>query len=270
MIEPRSNESMLLTRDDGGWLQYATAGDGDPVVFIHGFGLDSRMWDPQWAAFAQRHRVIRYDLRGYGSSSLPEGAYSHVDDLLALIDFLGADRVHLIALSLGGRVALRVAAENPKAVRSLTLADPALDGHAWTADWLQRWRQMTDAAKRGDLAQAKTLWREHILFAPANRDPKVADALRAMIDRYSGWHWGHKDPGSAPAPPVAESLRSISIPTLVLVGELDIPDFQSIARRLARELPAAELRTLAGAGHMSNMEAPGVFNDLVLRHLQRF
>ena len=74
MTEPDSNESRLQ-RADGGWLHYATAGAGDSVLFIHGFGLDFDMWDAQWQAFARRHRVIRYDLRGYGSSSLPEGAY---------------------------------------------------------------------------------------------------------------------------------------------------------------------------------------------------
>ena len=73
MIKPDSNDSRL-ERADGGWLHYASAGAGDTVVFIHGFGLDFHMWDAQWHAFAQRHRVIRYDLRGYGSSSLPEGA----------------------------------------------------------------------------------------------------------------------------------------------------------------------------------------------------
>jgi 3-oxoadipate enol-lactonase len=270
MLQPDSNESLRLKLDDGGWLHYATAGEGDPVVLIHGFGLDLSMWDPQWRAFAQRHRVIRYDLRGYGGSSLPEGAYSHVDDLLALIEFLGAFPAHLVGLSLGGRVALRVAAQEPKAVRSLTLADPALDGHTWTADWLQRWRKMTEAAKRGDFSTAKKLWRDHILFEPANKNPKVADALQVMIDRYSGWHLGTPDPGTAPAQQVAEALRSISTPTLVVVGELDLPDFQAIARRLGQELPAAELRVIAGSGHMSNMEAPRMFNELVLQHLQRF
>ena len=270
MIHPNSSGSLRLKRADGGWLHYASAGEGDPVVLIHGFGLDLRMWDPQWRAFAQRHRVIRYDLRGYGGSSLPEGKYSHVDDLLALIDFLGAAPVHLVGLSLGGRVALRVAAQEPQAVRSLTLADPALDGHVWTDDWLQRWRRMTDAAKRGDLNEAKKLWREHILFEPANKRAEVADLLRVMIDRYSGWHLAYPDPGIAPARPVAEALASMSIPALVLVGELDLPDFQAIARRLAQELPGAELRSIAGSGHMSNMEAPQVFNELVLRFLQRF
>jgi 3-oxoadipate enol-lactonase len=269
MIQPDPNHSLRLRRADGGWLNYRTAGDGDPVVLIHGFGLDLSMWDPQWRAFAQRYRVIRYDLRGYGESSLPDGPYSHVDDLLALIDFLGARPVHLVGLSLGGRVALRVAAQEPQAVRSLTLADPALDGHIWSADWLQRWRKMTDAARRDDLGCAKNLWREHILFAPANTQPSVAEALRVMIDRYSGWHLSHPDPGSAPAAPAAESLAGISIPALIMVGELDLPDFQAIARRLARDLQA-ELRTIAGSGHMSNMEAPAVFNELVLQFLQRF
>jgi len=90
-----------------------------------------------------------------------------------------------------------------------------------------------------------------------------------MIDRYSGWHLGYPDPGTAPAPQVAERLPSISIPTLVLLGELDLPDFQAIARRLAREMPQAELRILAGSGHMTNMEAPETFNHLVLGFLQR-
>lgn len=269
MLQPAPNATLSLTRGDGGRLRYATAGDGAPVVFIHGFGLDSGMWDPQWQAFARRHRVIRYDLRGYGSSSLPDGPYSHVDDLLALIDSLGAQPAHLVGLSLGGRVALRVAAQAPGAVRSLILADPAMDGHAWSGDWLRRWRRMTDAGKGRDVAAAKKLWREHILFEPANRDTQVADALRVMIDRYSGWHFSHEDPGTAPLQPVGQILPSISIPTLVLVGELDLPDFQSIARRLRQELPAAELRTLAGAGHMSNMEAPRVFNELVLHYLER-
>jgi pimeloyl-ACP methyl ester carboxylesterase len=270
MHQPDSGKSLRLKCADGGWLHYTFAGEGDPIVLVHGFGLDLRMWNPQWPAFAQRHRVIRYDLRGYGDSSLPEGTYSHVDDLLGLIDFLGAAPVHLVGLSLGGRVALRVAAQKPQAVRSLTLADAALDGHIWTDDWLQRWRKMTEAAKRGDLGSAKKLWEEHILFAPANRDPQLAAALRLMVDRYSGWHLANPDPGTAPARPVAEALASISMPTLVLVGELDLPDFQVIARRLAQQLPAAEFRTLLGAGHMSNMEDPRTFNQLVLAHLQRF
>jgi pimeloyl-ACP methyl ester carboxylesterase len=268
MIQSDFNATLRLERPDGGWLQYALAGDGVPVVFIHGFGLDFGMWDPQWPPFSARYRAIRYDLRGYGGSSLPDGPYAHVDDLLALIDHLDARPVHLVGLSLGGRVALRLAAQEPEAVRSLTLADAAMDGHLWSGDWLQRWRKMTDAAKQGDLRAAKQLWQQHTLFKPAHRRPEVALALKLMIDRYSGWHLGHPDPGISPDLPVAKTLPRISIPTLVLVGEHDLPDFQAIAERLAKELPSATLRIIAGSGHMSNMEAPQVFNELVLAHLQ--
>jgi pimeloyl-ACP methyl ester carboxylesterase len=90
-----------MTRDNshrfprgGGWLQYEAAGDGDPVVFLHGFGLDIRMWDAQWPVFTGLYRTIRYDMRRYGRSSLPNGPYSHVDDMTALIDFLRARPAH--------------------------------------------------------------------------------------------------------------------------------------------------------------------------------
>jgi 3-oxoadipate enol-lactonase len=270
MIQPHSSDSRLFTCAAGGCLQYATAGEGDPVVFIHGFGLDLRMWDPQWQTFAPRYRVIRYDMRGYGGSSLPAAPYSHADDLLALIDSLGAAPVHLVGLSLGGRIALRIAAQHPQVVRSLILADPALDGHAWSDDWLRRWRAMTETAKRGNLNGAKKLWREHILFEPANKNPRVAESLDLMVDRYSGWHLAYPDPGTAPETPVAQVLPSIAIPSLVLVGELDLPDFRAIARRLGQEMPQAELQIIAGSGHMSNLEAPQVFSELVLGFLQRF
>ena len=268
MSVPNSDESSTLELP-GGWLNYSVAGEGDPVIFIHGFGLDAKMWDAQWPAFTARHRAIRYDLRGYGRSSMPDGAYSHVDDLLALMDLLNARPAHLVALSMGGRFALRAAEARPEAVRSLTLVDTALDGHRWSEDWLRRWRGMSDAAKSGDLAGAKLLWLDHPLFAPARRQPATAAALQTMVAQYSGWHWRQKDLDQAPAQPSSEILAAIATPTLVIIGEHDLPDFHDIARRLGAEMPQATLRTIAQAGHMANMEAPQVVNELVLQHLRR-
>jgi 3-oxoadipate enol-lactonase len=254
---------------DGGWLNYTEAGDGDAVVLVHGFGLDGAMWEPQWPTLAASHRVIRYDLRGYGQSSLPSGAYSHVDDLLALLDFLQARAVHLVGLSMGGRVALRAVAQEPEAFGSLTLVDAAADGHLWSADWLQRWQAMTQVANSGDLQAAKTLWLEHILFAEARKQPGTAAALQRMVSDYSGWHLANRDPGAGPTQPYFEKLSSILVPTLVMVGELDLPDFRAIAERLAAQLPNASLQVIAKTGHMSNMEAPLRFNELLLEHLRR-
>ena len=266
-----SKESKQRRRHErpGGWLEYEAAGDGDPVVFLHGFGLDAAMWDPQWPAFSAGYRAIRYDLRGYGASSMPAGPYSHVDDFLALTEFLRARPAHLVGLSMGGRYALRVAAQNPGAVRSLTLADTALDGHTWSPQWLQRWQEITQAARRDDLAGARRLWLHHPLFEPALRQPAVAAALETMVVDYSGWHWRERDPDMTPAPPTIEMLATIAVPTLMIVGELDLPDFQTIAQRIAADMPNVTLRTITNTGHMGNLEAPREFNDLVLEHLSR-
>ncbi|HEY2780972.1 MAG TPA: alpha/beta fold hydrolase [Steroidobacteraceae bacterium] len=253
----------------GGWLQYEVAGAGDPVVFLHGFGLDAAMWDPQWPVFAAAHRVIRYDLRGYGASSTPQEPYSHVDDFLALSEFLRARPAHLVGLSMGGRFALRIAAQHPQAVRSLTLVDTALDGHSWSKEWLQRWQQITQAARQQDIPAARQYWLEHPLFDPARNQPAVAAPLHEMVARYSGWHWRQQDPDVTPTPPSAQILASIAVPTLMIVGELDLPDFQDIAQRIASGMPQATLRAILAAGHMANMEAPREFNQLVLEHLRR-
>lgn len=252
--------------EDGGRLRYFIAGKGDSLVLLHGFGLDSSMWDPQWPIFTRHYRSIRYDLRGYGASSVPAGRYSHVDDFLALTDFLKAQPAHLVGLSLGGRLALRIAAQAPQIVRSLTLVDAALDGHAWSEDWSERWQAMVTAGKT-EVIQAKSLWLQHDLFEPARTRPAVAEALEAMVRRYSGWHFHNDDPGVGPSTPVAEILSTIRVPTLVIVGSLDLPDFQAIALRLADEMPRASLKIIPNVGHMPNLEDSHQFNQLVLAHL---
>src|SRR5882672_2845455 len=122
-------EQPLITRDqaveqtivcrDGGCLRYSTAGSGEPVVLLHGFGLDASMWDPQWRVLQREFRAIRYDLRGFGGSSLPIGEYSHSADLHDLLEYLGTRPAHVIGLSMGGRMALRFALDQPEAVKSL-------------------------------------------------------------------------------------------------------------------------------------------------------
>lgn len=261
-----SSSVQRFTCSDGGELQYAIAGTGEPIVFLHGFGLDLGMWDPQWSAFSSNYRTLRYDLRGYGGSSAPAGRYSHVDDFIALTGFLKSRPAHLVGLSLGGRLALRVAAQMPTAVRSLTLVDTALDGHDWSAAWSQRWRAMIAAAQT-DLSRAKQMWLEHDLFETARARPAVAEALDAMIRRYSGWHFQSEDPGVGPSRPIIEVLSKISAPTLVMVGGLDLPDFQAIARRLTTEMPSATLSVIPNVGHMPNLEDPLEFNRLVLAHI---
>lgn len=105
---------------NGTRLYYELAGAGHPLVLSHGFTLDTRMWDDQFAVFAQRYQVLWYDLRGFGKSAVPTDApYTHPDDLHALMAHLGIAHAYIIGLSLGGAVAVDFAVTYPEATDAL-------------------------------------------------------------------------------------------------------------------------------------------------------
>jgi len=259
---------------NGGRLYYEVAGEGAPVVLIHGFSLDCRMWDDQVEELARDYQVIRYDLRGFGRSSPPDGAYSHVHDLQALLDHLGISRAVVMGLSMGGAIALDFTLAYPDATRGLVLADSTLPGFVWTSETsASSSSSSSSASKAVDLAvengvveEARARWLAHPFFAPAREHLEVARRLAAMVSDYSGWHWTHGDiqVDAVPFPP---SLESIGARTLVLVGEYDIPAFRAIADELARRIPDARQVVLPGVGHMSNMEDPERFNQVIRQFL---
>lgn len=245
---------------NGGRLYFEAAGAGEPALFIHGFSLDTRMWDDQFAVVARHYRAIRFDIRGFGKSPPPEGVYSQVEDIRALLKYLDADRPHIIGLSLGGGIALDVAVTYPSLPRSLVLVDSALGGFPWKTDFNVR-------AKEIGIEAARKRWLAHPLFVPANEKPLVAARMAQMVGEYSGWHWVNHDPGLVPDPLPYHRLDSIAVPTLVVVGERDLPDFQAVADVLQRGIRGARKVVLPGVGHMSNMEAPEAFNEVVLEFL---
>jgi 3-oxoadipate enol-lactonase len=252
---------------NAGQLYCQMDGKGLPVVLLHGFSLDLRMWEEQSAALTNHFRVLRYDMRGFGRSSLPTAqAYSHAGDLHELLSLLNALPAHLVGFSNGGRIAIRFALAYPQAVRSLTLVDSVLDGHAWSADWISLWGPIENTAKAGDMATAKRLWLEHPLFAPARERSDLAARLSEMVQDYSGWHWLHADPGVAQGAPAIKRLNEIRVPSLIVAGERDLPDLHRIADTLASGIVGAVRVQIPGVGHMANMEAPLDFN----RHLSDF
>src|ERR1700680_2944693 len=147
---------------NGTHLYYEMAGNGPPVVLIHGHGLDTRMWDEQFEAFAHRYRVIRYDVRGFGRSEIPSAtAFSDADDLRSLLEHVGAQTAHVIGLSMGGRIALHYALEYPAATRSLLLVDSALDGHKWSAQFVASSAAIEERARGAGVAAGNDMWLAH-------------------------------------------------------------------------------------------------------------
>jgi pimeloyl-ACP methyl ester carboxylesterase len=245
-------------------LYYEVAGDGPPVLFVHGFTLDTRMWDDQWAVFAEHYRVIRLDLRGYGRSQAEPAGYSNMDDLVAVLDHLDIPRAHVIGLSMGATVVLDFALAHPERIHALVPVDGGPSGSADPPGEIQ---DIVAQAGAGHVAEARETWLATALFAPAMEQPEVAARMREMVTDYT-W-WSARNPGlhRPLQPPAVGRLSEISAPTLVVVGDRERPSISASCESLAANIPGARLVVLPGAGHMSNMEDPSAFNTAVLEFL---
>ncbi|MCX7891110.1 MAG: alpha/beta hydrolase [Burkholderiales bacterium] len=238
-------------------------------MLLHGFALDLRLWEAQVPALAAGRRVVRYDLRGYGGSSLPQpGAlYSHADDLAALCARLGAPRPHLVGFGLGGRVALDFALAYPGRARSIVLVEGVVGGWTWSPAFQNAYRPVLEAGRRGDIAAAKAAWLAQPMFDRARARPEVMGRIERMVADYSGWHFAHVDPERPVTPPAARRMGEVSPPLLALVGEHDVADIHRMAEALAAAAPAARHATLSGAGHASPLESPEALNRALLAFL---
>lgn len=252
---------------DGGELYCEEAGSGEAVLLLHGFTLDTRMWDDQFEVLARRYRVVRYDLRGFGRSTLPTKPYVHADDCRQVMEGLGIRRAHVVGLSAGGRIAIDVAVRHPQVVDRLVAVDTFVGGYVTTQAYRDAFGEMNAAGRAGNVAKAKKLWLEHPLFVPAGTRPDVVERLRQMVQTYSGYHWVQANPEVPLDPPALARLRELRVPLLVIVGEQDIPDVHAMSDLLVRDVRGARKRVIPGVGHMSNMEAPAAVNAALLEFL---
>lgn len=250
---------------DGARLYYVEDGEGEPILFIHGNFLDGRMWQPQVAEFARDHRVIRMDVRGFGRSGYHPGPYSDHGDVLGLVRSMELDAVNVVGLSMGANIALEFALTHPDLTRSLVVVPGGLPGHDLAGCFDEGFEEFMSAAKRGERERAVDLIMRFAPMRPAGRIPSVRAALMTMLLEYS-WENALDDYGDYRAlkPAAYERLESVACPTLVITGELDIPEFREEAEMLGNRIPSAAVEMIRGAGHMVNMERPDAF-DGVLR-----
>ena len=255
-------------------LAFEIAGSGEPLVLVHAGVADRRMWDPQWRAFADSHRVIRYDLRGYGESLPPIGPWSQHADLLGLLDELGIGRAHVVGTSMGAGIAVEAALAQPQAIASLVLAAPggALYGGA-TDDLRPIWHDEVEALDRGDLDAAVEVNLRAWVDGPVRAVDAVDPQIRAFVGRMQrdAFELPEWDPDAAPEtelePPAHARLAEIGCPTLIVVGEEDQAATREAANRLASEIPGAGFVSVPGVAHMLTIERPREFERLVLDFL---
>jgi 3-oxoadipate enol-lactonase len=268
-----------LDRGGGRTLAAEASGEGPPVVLIHEGIADSRMWDGVVPALSARHRVIRYDLPGFGASPLGAGPISATEDLEAVLDAFGVARTALVGGSLGGRIALEFALERPDRVSALLLVAPGLRDHEWSPAVSEAGEEEDEAFERGDHAAAAEAMVRTWVVGPrrseADVDPAVVARVREMCVRsyelYAEALAAGPEPRMAdpPDPPASERLGEIGVPTLVLVGDGDVPDMLQIADRLEAGIPGARKVVWEGVAHVPPMERPREFARLALDFFAR-
>jgi pimeloyl-ACP methyl ester carboxylesterase len=249
-------------------LSYSDDGRGEPVVFLHAFPLDGRMWQKQRSHLARAHRVVVPDLAGFGGSKdvpPPASLDAHADDVAALLDQLGIERATFVGMSMGGYIALAFAARHPTRIARLALADTKATPDTPEAK-AARDQNIALVAKEGVAAHVERMVPK-LLSENASNDVVafvrsmgasqtalcIQSALAAMRDR----------PDRRPL------LPRLDVPASVIVGDGDTITPVSDARAMSAALPRADLDIISGAGHLANLEAPGPFAAALERLLAR-
>jgi 3-oxoadipate enol-lactonase len=257
---------------EGARIWYEVAGDGLPLLLIHAGVADSSMWDDQWSAFAARHRVVRYDARGFGKTTMEDVAFSNRDDILRLLQHLGIDRTAVLGISRGGTIGIDFALKHPERVTALIAVAAGVSGFEGspTADEIAVFEAMEQAWNARDFERLADLDVRLWVDGPGQSAGRAAAQVREQVRRMclNNYRAYHTDGKPQPLdPPAAGRLHQIRVPTLVIVGDLDTSATLAIADQLAREIPGARKIVFEKVAHMVNMEQPARFNQVVLDFL---
>jgi pimeloyl-ACP methyl ester carboxylesterase len=249
-------------RANGLTIAYERVGDGPPLVLVHGAGVDGRMWQPQLSALADEFTVVAWDEPGAGRSDDPPAGFGlagYAHCLAALIDSLALGPAHVAGLSWGGTVVLELYRHHPEHVATLILADTYA---GWKGSLpAEEVRARIEGVRK--MLAAGALYDPPGLFSgdPPSEFARLLEEMTITVRPASL---------SAQLSVMAEAdqcdlLPRIAAPSLLIWGDSDARSPLSVARQFQDTIPATELIVIPGAGHLSNLEQPGPFNDALRR-----
>jgi pimeloyl-ACP methyl ester carboxylesterase len=263
---------MALAPINGVEIYYEEHGQGTPILFCHEFAGDYRSWAPQVRFFARRYRTITFSARGYHPSSVPadDAAYSeeqHVEDTYGLLRFLGIDKAHIVGLSMGGNVTLKLGLAHPDVCLSLVVAGAGF-GSTNPEEFRVSSRETADLMERVGMEQAaETYGRGPSRLRFEQKDPHGFLELIGQLKE-------HSTVGSAltmrnvqgkrkTVYEIADQLPGLDLPTLIVSGDEDELALDP-SLLMKRKIPNSGLLIVPKTGHTVNLEEPALFNQAVL------
>ena len=256
-----------VSLEGGASVEVEDAGQGPCLLMLHAGVADRHMWDGQWQWLQHGYRVVRWDWRGFGDTAHVPGSFSYADDVRRIMETLEISVATVIGCSFGGGVAIQVAIQYPARVERLALVGSGISGYDASnpPEVEAMFAEVDDAMARGDTRRVTDLMEKLWLVGPSRQVTDVDPAylthardLLARADRPDNGAVSRGDKWSA-----LGHLPHLTIPTLIVVGDQDVPDIISAAQYLAGVLPKARLEIIENAAHLPNLERPGPFDTLL-------
>jgi CubicO group peptidase (beta-lactamase class C family)/pimeloyl-ACP methyl ester carboxylesterase len=260
-----------------GKLYYEELGKGEPLILIPGHSLDNTMWDNQFHEFAKKYRVIRYDARGYGQSTMPDEnkQFMHVEDLIQLMDYLKIPKAHMVGLSMGGFIVLDCIALHQDRMLSGIMASGNIfpangPDKPWTLEEITKRNKDIAELKAKGIDVFKREWFNALVNSGGTQKDLIRPALWKMIYEWEAWQPLHREPRLLLGNSVFDKMKKVkvTIPVLVLEGNALNNHFKAHPAILDL-IPSAQYKAIDNAGHMMNMEQPKKFNFTVMEFLNR-
>ena len=267
-----------IAKVNGTELAYAEAGQGVPVIFVHGASSDTRVWETQRNAIAGHYRFIAYSLRYHEPNRWQDdgklyGVQTHAEDLAAFIKLLNVGPVHLVGHSYGGAIVAQVALDHPELVKTITLEEAGIgsllaespDGKTLTEEFSKVVATAKDTVKSGDSIEALRNFVDYILGEKGGfvtLPPSIIDMFKANAKTLG------PQLGALPPPTInCAKAGTIKAPTLILNGEHTIVRYKVINSVLKRCIPNNESIAIPEADHMVQLRNPNAFNEALLAFL---
>lgn len=249
-------------------IRYDIAGEGPWVILAHSLASDLALWAPQMAALGRCCKVLRFDIRGHGGSSAPEEPYDFTmltDDVIGLMDAIGADKASFVGISLGGMIGQHLALEAPERVGKLVLVSTT-SGYGPGAKAL--WDARIEAVRLGGMGPmvGPTLERWFTAgFREAHPELMAMIGGQIRLTPAAGYiGCGH----AIPAMDTTGRLGEIACPTLVIAGAEDTGTPPAMGKAIAERVPGARCEIIPSASHLCNIEQAATFNRLLLDFLR--